>query len=481
MITIEESIFKNAKINSEKIAIRNGKESVSYKELWERILWACRFFKAMSDYAEGKKVIIAASKQTEFLYAYFGAHLARLVVLPIDSETNPTRFDYIRSVSDPFLVIGFDKVETDARKISLKEFHVDVDVSFSEIEFPAMESVADILFTTGTTGDPKGVPLTYENEAAAAMNINSFIGNGKDDVELLALPLSHSFGLGRIRCCLSNGQTLILLGSFVNTKRIFRLMEEENVAGFTMVPSSWKFLQKMSGDQLGNYADRLRYVEMGSAYFSEHDKKELAQLLPNTRVAMHYGLTEASRSTFLEFHSDMKYLGSVGKASPNTEIKIFDENGNCLPADVEGEICIKGKHVMKGYLNVPDEDVFFDGYFRTGDWGYINSEGYVFLKSRKKELINVGGKKVSPQEVEDQLLKIPGVKDCACVAAEDPEGILGEVVKAFIVTDDDSLSFDSIRKSLSGELESYKIPVVYQLIDVIPRTHNGKIQRGALS
>ena len=100
------------------------------------------------------------------------------------------------------------------------------------------------IFTSGSTGVPKGVPLTYKNEAAAALNINAYIGNTSDDIELLALPVSHSFGLGRVRCCLSNGQTLHLLGSFVNVKRIYRTIEEENITGFTMVPHHGNFFKR---------------------------------------------------------------------------------------------------------------------------------------------------------------------------------------------------------------------------------------------
>lgn len=193
---------------------------------------------------------------------------------------------------------------------------------------------------------------------------------------------------------------------------------------------------------------------------------------------MHYGLTEASRSAFMEFHEDSKNLSSVGKPSPFTDIKIFDEHGNILPANTEGELCVKGEHVMNGYLNLPIEDSFFGEYFRTGDWGYKNEEGYIYLKSRKRELINVGGKKVSPIEVEEQLMKVKGIEDCACVGVTDPGGILGEVVKAFIVKEQNSeITFEEIAALLQGHLEDYKMPVQYQWIDAIPKTQNGKIQR----
>jgi long-chain acyl-CoA synthetase len=439
---------------------------------------------SLPGYSAGKTVMIAADKQIEFLYAYFGAHLAGVVVAPIDGETNPTRFNYIASAINPFCIIGFKKIETEINKVDLKKFK-DLELPLDDLEpnFPDENDLADILFTTGTTGAPKGVPLTFKNEAAAVRNINSCIGNSSNDVELLALPISHSFGLGRVRCCLCNGQTLHLLGSFVNIKRLFRIIEEEHITGFSMVPASWKFLQKMSGSRLGDFANQLKYVEMGSAYLSVEDKLELANLLPNTRLMMHYGLTEASRSAFMEFHEDNLKLATVGKASPFTDIKVFDENGNQLAEGQEGEICVKGEHVTLGYLNQSQIGTFYGAncdYFRTGDSGSIDSDGYITLKARIKELINVGGKKVAPTEVDEQLTKIPGVADCACVAIKDPEGVLGEVVKAFVVRDDNSVTAESLSNQLIGKLESYKIPVQYEWIDTIPRTQNGKIQRNLL-
>lgn len=485
MQSIEQAIWERAKRHPHKIAVKSGKDVATYAQLTARILAAKEFFERLSGYTKGNRIMLAAGKQIEFLYAYFGAHMAGLIVAPIDAETNPTRFDYIEHAIHPFCVIGFDKVETNLQKVSLKEFRFLNEIKevheIEDVSFPQEEAIADILFTTGTTGAPKGVPLTFQNESASARNINEYIRNKEEDIELLALPVSHSFGLGRVRCCLSNGQTIILLGSFVNIKKLFRTIEEEQVTGFTMVPASWKFLQKMSGNKLAEYASQLNYIEMGSAFLSEEDKHTLAQLFPNTRVTMHYGLTEASRSAFMEFHEDFDNLNSVGKASPHTDIKVYSENGEILSVNQEGEICVKGDHVTKGYLFTENTDSFYGDYFRTGDSGRIDENGYIHLTARIKELINVGGKKVSPVEVDEQIMKIEGVSDCACVAAKDPDGILGEIVKAYIVRSPEScLTFDSIKSQISGELESYKIPAQFEWIDSIPRTQNGKIQRNLL-
>lgn len=485
MQSIEEAIWRYAKKNPDKIAVKSGKEEITYSELFSRILRAKTILESLPDFTIGNSIVISATKQLEFLYVYFGAHLAGLRVSLIDKEANPFRLKQILDTVMPFCIVGFNGFEVDFQNLSFKEFiyHSDVELATIEdqIEFPKQDAIADVLFTTGTTGNPKCVPLTFKNESVAARNINTYIQNKETDIELVALPISHSFGLGRIRCCLSNGQTLILLSSFVNTKRLFRIIEEEKVTGFSMVPASWKFLQKMSGDKLADYSSQIKYIEMGSSSLSEEDKLHLANIFPSTRVTMHYGLTEASRSAFMEFHEDKEHFSSIGKASPNTDIKVFSVNGEELPHNQEGEICIKGDHVTSGYLYSNNEDSFYGEYFRTGDSGIIDEKGYVYLKSRIKELINVGGKKVAPSEIDEQIKRIDGVDDCACIGVKDPEGVMGEVVKAFIVKHSGSnITFDFIKTYLVEKLESYKIPVEFEWIESIPRTSNGKIRRNVL-
>ena len=481
MKTLEEAILGCAKRIPNKIAVKSGVDKVTYAELASRLIASSAFFRRQDWFAKHRFVLLAAEKQLSFVYAYFGAHLAGLSVVPVASDINQQRLEYIIDFLEPCVAIGLSTPDISLPTVSLDDFTKIEPCDDGARECISPDEIADVLFTTGTTGLPKAVPLTFANELAAAKQINTYIGNSHEDKELLALPVSHSFGLGRLRCCLLNEQTIILLGSFANTKRLYRIIEEEQVTGFSMVPASWNYLQKMTGDKLSQYANQLRYIEFGSSFLSEEAKRHLAALFPHTRITMHYGLTEASRSCFMEFHEDAKALGSVGKATPGVDVKIFDEHGKEMPPCTEGEICIKGEHVTKGYLKHDNHDTFFGDYFRTGDCGYKDNDGYLYLKSRIKELINVGGKKVSPMEVDLQIQAIPGVVDCACVGVPDPEGVLGEVVKACIVKEPSSeLSFETIASILAGKLENYKIPIVWQWIDSIPRTHNGKIQRSLL-
>ncbi len=478
-MTIEEQIFHNSIQKSDHIALITPVEQVTYAQLWERCLLAATNVKRKYGLKQGDRIILSASANIEFIYAYFGIHIAGGVCVPIDTDTNETRFNLIKESTKPVCTMG-----------ALHKVQGTETISFSELLTPCenvdayqqtnQTQLADVLFTTGTTGAPKGVALNHHNLAAAAQSINTFIKNTADDVELLALPVSHSFGLGRVRCVLSNGGTLVLLGTFASMKKFFGQMEQYQCTGFGMVPAGWGYIKKMSGKKIGQFADQLRYVEIGSSFMSIEDKELLCELLPNTRICMHYGLTEASRSAFMEFHSEHDKLNTAGKASPNVDIKIFDAEGKEQPIGTEGEVCVKGEHVTCSYWNETPERFakdFFNGYFRTGDAGCLDSDGYIHLKSRIKEMINVGGKKVSPMEVEDILKTIPGIEDCACVAMPDPEGVMGELVKAFIVCKDDSLTDSTILDALRPKLEVYKVPAAIERIDAIPKTASGKVQR----
>ena len=479
-MTIVESLLEYVKTTPDKIALTDGKNAMTYRQLCGGIFGAVDILKNRYRLVSGDIVVLAANKQLSFVSIYFACHLLGIIVIPIAPDTNINRFSLIYRKTEPRLVVGFKNEIIKCPITDICEFDgITADVPETVI-FPDASQIADIIFTTGTTGEPKGVQLSQKNIASAALNINTFIRNSQDDVEMLALPISHSFGLGRMRCALSNGQTLVLMGSFANMKKFFRLMEEFHVTGFGMVSASWAMIRKLSGLRISEYADQLNYIEIGSAPMPLEEKKILIRILPRTRICMHYGLTEASRSAFMEFHEDEERLDTIGKQSPNMNIEIRDEFGKIVPYGTEGEICVCGDAVTPGYYKLPEENknAFWGEYFRTGDWGICNFDGYIRLLSRKKEMINVGGKKVSPMEVEAQLLKLDFVEDCACVAATDPAGILGEVVKAFIVTNQpEKVNKIIINREIGSQLESYKLPQIYEVIDEIPKTSSGKVQR----
>lgn len=542
-MVILEAIHRHSLATPDKIALYEGDEAVTYAGLWAHILGAASYFSSVG--RRGDRVLLAASKSVAFVYAYFGAHLAGLIAVPVDPEINENRLQRILASARPLHMYGqlslagyevlpfpvaadapaawpssdsketpfalSGNKETDSKETSFAlSRSKEASFPFSGSEeaacpssgseatpsghereaastaplpapflFPLAGEPADILFTTGTTGLPKGVVLTHANEWAAATQINTFIGNDAASVELLALPVSHSFGLGRLRCILQLGATLDLLGSFASMKKFYRELDTRGITGFGMVPASWQYIRKMSGKKIENYASRLRYIEIGSAAMPAEEKQYLLSALPHTRICMHYGLTEASRSAFICFNDAPGQLASIGRPAPGVDIRILGENGaECVPGE-EGELCVRGGQVSAGYWGEEASrhaGYFYGDYFRTGDWGYASADGWLYLKSRKKELINVGGKKVSPVEIEEVLHEIPGIKESACIGIPDP--VLGEVVKAYIVWEGEEPPVsDRILRQTAARLENYKVPAAIEFIPELPKTASGKIQR----
>lgn len=470
-----QSVFHHAEIVPDKTAIVVGNIEVSYSLLALNVRKAASLLDGLG-LRPSDRIILSAHKDIEFIYLYLGAHILGVTNVIVDAESNKERLNYIEDKTNPLWCFGYESSKH--RSMLFAEIDIEALQPYSGVsDNLSVDDIAEVLFTTGTTGAPKGVCLSYGNIAGSASNINSFIKNEATDIEVLGLPICHSFGLGRIRCNLMMGATIVILGSFANVRLFFKTIERYHATGFGVVPAAWAYIRKISGTRIGKYASQIKYIEIGSAAMPLETKKEMLNLFPNTRICMHYGLTEASRNCFQEFH-DIEHLDSIGKpVCENVDVQIFSPEGSVLPDGEKGELCVKGNMVLSRYLEEKDnKNAFYGEYFRTGDCGYRTAEGYIYLLGREKELINVGGKKVSPMEVEDAIIAL-GVGDCVCVPMKDPDGIMGELVKCYILKDSTMLSFEQIAEQLSTKLEHYKLPVVYEWIDSIPQTESGKKQR----
>lgn len=460
-----------------KVAIKVNGKSVTYSSLYENVCKAVSVLDRMG-IRRGDCIILSAHKDIEYIYLYFASHILGVTNVIVDAESNAERLNYIEQKTRPRYCFGYKS------RLFPSKLFAELDIENAEMmqQSPdalslSNQDVAEILFTTGTTGYPKGVCLSYANIYGSASNINEFIRNTSEDVELLGLPICHSFGMGRIRCNLLKGATIVILGNFGNVQQVFKTIEEEHVTGFGVVPAAWAYIRKMSGKRIEKFAGQIKYIEIGSASMLLDIKRELLEMFPDTRICMHYGLTEASRICFVEFH-DVEHIESIGKpVCDKVDVNIIDAHGKELPYGEKGELCVKGNMVLLRYLEEKDtKDAFYGDYFRTGDCGYKSADGYIYLLGRDKELINVGGKKVSPMEVEDTIRAL-GVGDCVCIPMKDPDGIMGELVKCYVLRDSTGLSFEQIADGLSDKLENYKRPVVYEWIDQILYTASGKKQR----
>lgn len=471
-----QAIETHAKSQPNKTAFIVDNQRISYKELYRNICKAARTLISWQVKA-GDTIILSAQKNIEFIYFYFGAQMCGIINTILDASSNENRTRYIEEKVHPKICLGYISPNYPSKLFS--EIKLD-DAEYRDClsnDSVSSDDTAEIIFTTGTTGAPKGVLLSYKNISSSANNINGYIQNTTDDIELLALPICHSFGLGRIRCTVINGATIILLGGFANVRLFLKAIETYHVTGFGVVPAAWAYIRKISGTRITKYAKQIKYIEIGSSSMPLSTKREMLSFFPETRICMHYGLTEASRSTFLEFH-DESHIDSIGKAvSSEVELVVMDSEGRLCPDNVSGELCVKGNMVVKSYLDEHDNShAFWGDYFRTGDCAFRSSDGYFYYVGRDKELINVGGKKVSPVEVEEAICSL-GVGDCMVVGREDKDGIMGEMVKAYILKGSTDLSFNEISQRLSLVLEHYKLPSVYEWIDEIPTTQSGKKQR----
>lgn len=484
MQSVIEALGQRAARHPERMALLCGDQRVSFGNLWSRVVAAACY---LSDCGvrSGDRVVLAAPSVPAFAYGYFATHLLGAVAVPMDPHAPAPRRDELIGRAAPKLIFC-EKAES---QDELVEIHAvaeldSLPVRGAAFEPPALDSLADLIFTTGTTGRPKGVRLTHRNEAAAAIHINTVIGTSEGDIEVVPIPLFHSFGLGRLRCVLAAGGTVVLVQGFRLPGEIFTALERHAATGLVGVPAGFAVLLRFGERGLGPFADCLRYIEIGSAPMPLEHKRALMKLLPRTRLFMHYGLTEASRSAFIEFHRDSAHLDTVGTPSPGVKVEVRDDSGKVCGPGVRGVLWIGGNHISPGYWDDAElsADTFAKGWTRTGDVAHLDAAGFIHLHGRNDDVINTGGIKVVPDEVERVLAEHPAIAEAACVGVPDPRGIAGEVLRAFLVAaaDQPSVSDAELSRWAAQRLEQYKVPAQYEWVPALPRTASGKLIRAAL-
>lgn len=438
---------------------------LSYKEFLEIVSKTISFLEKID-----KKFVFINAEKNEFTLA---AYLAVAKLGKISAFIDPLS-KYPKKYVELSRGQGFYFSNDDYQKVMECKFEPILDS-----EQVSNNYLSEIIFTTGTTGEPKGVLISHDTVLKTAMNINKFTGLKKNDIEMHMMPISHSFGLARVRCCILEGCTIIFQNGFSNLVSFFNDLENYKGTVISTVPAGVQFLLKLTKNKISNYKSQIRMIELGSSPMTSQSKIQLAELLPFTDICMHYGLTEASRSAFLNFKKDNKFISSVGRANFGTEIIIIDEKGNKCPSNHSGEICILGTNLFSEYIFTKVKPQYHKGYFKTGDYGYLDDNGYLFFQGRKDEIMNIAGKKVSPLEIEKFINEIHFVEDTVCLQTENKVSGVGEI-KAFVVLKNNKLKEDwvnEIKKYLKNKIEYYKIPSTIVKIDSIPKSHNGKILR----
>ena len=349
---------------------------------------------------------------------------------------------------------------------------------------PAMtneEDVAVILYTSGTTGKPKGAMLTHLNLIHTQLHYQACMGLHAGDRSLLAVPASHVTGLAAIILTMLHcGGCIVVMREF-KAKACLELMAKERVSHSIMVPAMYN-LCLLQADFDRYDLSAFRCGGYGGAPMPQATIATLAKKLPQLILINAYGSTETtSPTTIMPPGLGTTHADSVGQVVPCGEVRVMDELGREVPRGESGELWIGGPMVVPGYWNNPTatQAAFVGGYWRSGDIGSMDAEGFVRIHDRMKDMINRGGYKVYSAEVENVMSHHPLVMESAVVPVPDP--VLGEKVHAFVVRRDSNLSVDELRRFCSAHLSDYKVPDFFTLRDEpLPRNANGKIVKREL-
>jgi O-succinylbenzoic acid--CoA ligase len=346
---------------------------------------------------------------------------------------------------------------------------------------PDEEDVAVILYTSGTTGRPKGAMLTHLNIAHSVMHYATCMGLGPGDRSMLAAPASHVTGLvATILAMVHVGGATVLLPAF-KARRFLELAAAARITHAVMVPAMYQ-LCLLEADFGAFDLSAWRIGAYGGAPMPEATIARLAETLPNLRLMNAYGATETtSPTTLMPFGQTARHPDSVGQAVPCAEVRIMDEAGREVPTGEAGEIWIKGPMVVPGYFanDTATREAFVAGFWRSGDIGAIDQAGYLRILDRLKDMINRAGYKVFSAEVENLLSQHPQIVEAAVVARPDP--VLGEKVHAFVTARGEGLGEDDVRAFCQARLADYKVPEFVTIGTApLPRNANGKLQKDVL-
>jgi amino acid adenylation domain-containing protein len=413
----------------------------------------------------GAAALVIADKKLESVAAMLSQSPRLRTVLVVGNVPHETRNSAPDVLAWKDVVSGHDPVRPTARAI-------DVDL-------------ACLLYTSGSTGSPKGVMHTHLSLLAATRSIAQYLEATHDDVVLSVLPLSFGYGLTQLLPTFLAGGTLVLERSFAYPQVTLQRMAAERCTGFAMVPTIAAIL--LQNDLTKFDVGSLRYVTNAGAAIAPELLKELRRRLPSTRIFPMYGQTECIRATFLPPEEVDRNPTSVGKGMPNQEMWIVDESGRRLPPGHTGELVVRGAHLMRGYWNqpeataqklrpgtIPGESVLF-----TGDVFRIDADGWFYFVSRKDDVIKTRGEKVSPREVENVLHACDGVLAAAVIGVAD--ALLGQSVRAFVVKKPGAeLDEPAVLRHCARHLEDFAVPRRVEFLEELPKTPNAKIDKQAL-
>ena len=502
---VQEFLERSADRLPDKVGLVCSGQRLTYAEVEER---ANRLANALREHGfqRGDRLALYLPNSIELAVGIFAALKAGGVFVVINRTTKVDKLVYILNNCQAVAVL------TDARRseiartvaqkvptlkakivtgastdsIGLSDFltYSAIQAKYSAQRLPHINidlDLACLIYTSGSTGEPKGVMSDHSNVDFAASSIIQYLGNTEDDVVIDMLPLSFDYGLYQLLMVFKFGGRLILDQGFTFPATILRRIAEERVTGFPGVPTIYAVLLSMDLSPFD--LSSLRYATNTAAALPPSHIMQIRQKLPGVTLYSMYGLTETKRTLYLPPEQLDTRPGSVGIAIPGTEVWIEDEQGQRLGPNQVGELIVRGRHVMRGYWGdpvttaqryrpgpLPGERLCY-----TGDLFRMDEEGYLYFVARKDDIIKSRGEKVAPKEVETVIYNLPGVKETAVIGVSDP--VLGQAIKAFVVTDGVELTEADVLLHCRDHLEDFMVPRFVEFCPELPKTTSGKIKK----
>ncbi len=493
--TVFGAISQHAKKNPDKTAIIAGKESVTYQTLASKVNAIAKALHALG-IKSGDRVGVSTANAIDHLIGSFGTMAAGGIPIALPN-TDQLSYAAILEDAKPSLIIGGeDALDFPAPTGGLSKRYQIEDLLKTGLEkgdvfLPNFleravepEEIAMIYYTSGTSsGIRKGVMQSYRALYSTAEYIVDITHLTGDVREFVASSIDNAFWFGRCRCILKVGGTILLHSGTLNPLAIIDSIKRNNgnaISGDTPV---FLLLINQLEKNFKQIVPVIRWIKIASQAMPLRDKEHIIKLLPNARIVMGYGLTEAMRTSLLPFSDFPDKLASDGQPCPGVSIKIVGEQGEILPPTRVGEVLIAGENLASGYWHKDQmwKEKFDGKWYRSGDLGYLDEDGFLFLLGRKDHAINSGGKTIALSEVEKRLR--PHIKATNFVACgmTDPKGILGEIIALCIEGDwVEKSDWKDLRIHLFECMDPAFVPKEAYCIPVFPRTANGKVQLGIL-
>lgn len=473
--TLPEAFTAGAKARPESV-LAVGDDEFTLGALMERAhCWAGAL--AAEGVASGRPVILQAPPSGQMLCAYLGLLIVGAPIVLLSPAMRAAEFSVIAEKSGAALAVTNDAAPQGMRHLELAAVAESAAANNSTaVPGPGADDVALIAFTSGTTGTPKGVPLTHTMLLSSIRAVMRAWRWTPEDRLVHALPLYHQHGLGGIHATLIAGSSARLLGEF-DPETLVETVRAERATVLFGVPTVYRRLVEMSG----SVADGLRTLRLatsGSAPLSAALFQLIVERLGITPVER-YGLTESGLDVS-NLYSGPRRPGVVGYPLPGVELRLTDAEGRDVAPGDDGEIVLRGPQVFSGYLGDPAATArsFHDGrWFRTGDLGRIEDDGALAITGRLKDIIVTGGMNVSPREVEEVLASHPAVEEAAVAGISDPHW--GESVAAWVVLRR-AVETAALTAHCRSRLMSFKCPKKITIVEALPRNAMGKVQRNQL-